>query len=99
MESWRKSLGAGINQAEDPWEVRGRNHTPEDVWEVRDRLLRGSQGKSLGGGINQAPGTGPVGGEREVRDRLLRGSRGRCCADFFKDSESDVRESEEVRGR
>ena len=50
----RKSLGAGINQAEDPWEVRGRNHTPEDPWEVRDRLLRGSRGKSLGGGINQA---------------------------------------------
>ena len=30
----RKSLGAGINQAEDLWEVRGRK--------VRDRLLRGS---------------------------------------------------------
>ena len=37
----RKSLGTGVYQPEDPWEVRERLlvHQPEDPWEVRERLL------------------------------------------------------------
>ena len=42
----RKSLGTGVYQPEDPWEVRGRllvrqpeDPWPEDPWEVRERLL------------------------------------------------------------
>ena len=36
----RKSLGTGVYQPEDPWEVRERLlvHQPEDPWEVRERL-------------------------------------------------------------
>ena len=41
----RKSLGTGVYQPEDPWEVRERllvhqpeDPWPEDPWEVRDRL-------------------------------------------------------------
>ena len=39
---WRReSLGAGVNQPEDPWEVRERlvGYQPEHPWEVRERLL------------------------------------------------------------
>ena len=42
----RKSLGTGVYQPEDPWEVRERllvrqpeDPWPEDPWEVRERLL------------------------------------------------------------
>ena len=37
----RKSLGAGVNQPGDPWEVRERLivYQPEHPWEVRERLL------------------------------------------------------------
>ena len=42
----RKSLGTGVYQPEDPWEVRKRllvrqpeDLWPEDPWEVRERLL------------------------------------------------------------
>ena len=41
----RKSLGTGVYQPEDPWEVRERllvhqpeDPWPEDPWEVRERL-------------------------------------------------------------
>ena len=36
----RKSLGTGVYQPEDPWEVRERLlvRQPEDPWEVRERL-------------------------------------------------------------
>ena len=39
---WRRaSLGAGVNQPEDPWEVRERLivYQPEHLWEVTERLL------------------------------------------------------------
>ena len=44
---WRgKSLGTGVYQPEDPWEVRERllvyqseDPWPEDPWEVRERFL------------------------------------------------------------
>ena len=37
----RESLGAGVSQPEDPWEVRERLsvYQPEHPWEVRERLL------------------------------------------------------------
>ena len=37
----RESLGAGVNQPEDPWEVRERLivYQPEHLWEVTERLL------------------------------------------------------------
>ena len=42
----RKSLGTGVYQPEDPWEVRERllvhqpeDPWPEDLWEARERLL------------------------------------------------------------
>ena len=42
----RKSLGRGVYQPEDPWEVRERllahqpeDPWPEDPWKVRERLL------------------------------------------------------------
>ena len=42
----RKSLGTGVYQPENPWEVRERLRVhqsedpwPEDPWEVRERLL------------------------------------------------------------
>ena len=36
-----ESLGAGVNQPEDPWEVRERLivYQPEHLWEVTERLL------------------------------------------------------------
>ena len=64
---WRsKSLGAGVNQPEDPWEGRERllvyqpeDPWPEDPWEVRERLL-----------VYQPEDPW------EVRERLCRGFRG-----------------------
>ena len=46
-KAWRrKSLGTGVYQPEDPWEVRERllvyqpeDPWPEDSWEVRERLM------------------------------------------------------------
>ena len=58
---WRsKSLGAGVNQPEDPWEVRERLlvYQPEDPCEVRERLL-----------VHQPEDPS------EVRERLCRGFR------------------------
>ena len=58
---WRReSLGAGVNQPEDPWEVRERliGYQPEHPWEVRERVrerLLGYQPEDLW----------------EVRERLL----------------------------
>ena len=38
----RGKLGAGVNQPEDPWEVRERLivYQPEHLWEVAERLMR-----------------------------------------------------------
>ena len=44
-KAWRRqSLGTGVYQPEDPWEVRERVYQPEDPWpedpwEVRERLI------------------------------------------------------------
>ena len=48
----RKSLGRGVYQPEDPWEVRERLrvYQPEDPWEVRERLFRCFRGVSVTAG-------------------------------------------------
>ena len=48
----RKSLGTGVYQPEDPWEVRERLrvYQPEDPWEVRERLFRCFRGVSVTAG-------------------------------------------------
>ena len=53
----RKSLGTGVYQPEDPWEVRERllvrqpeDPWPEDPWEVRERLFRCFRGVSVTAG-------------------------------------------------
>ena len=63
----RKSLGRGVYQPEDPWEVRERllvhqpeDPWPEDPWKVRERLLNTSHAEDLW----------------EVRERLFRCFRG-----------------------
>ena len=66
-KAWqRKSLGTGVYQPEDPWEVRERLlvyqpdpwevrerlivYQPEDPYEVRERLFRGFRGVSVTAG-------------------------------------------------
>ena len=52
-KAWRrKSLGTGVYQPEDPWEVRERLlvYQAEDPWEVRERLCRGFRGVSVTAG-------------------------------------------------
>ena len=57
----RKSLGTGVYQPEDPWEVGERLlvhqpedpwfvYQPEDLWEVRERLFRCFRGVSVTAG-------------------------------------------------
>ena len=137
---WRgESLGAGVNQPEDPWEVRERLivYQPEHLWEVAERLLHrlvlqtrripkatleilraygedpfraifGLEldcGKLWRGGITGSrcqPARGPVGGERTAYCLPARapvgGHRTAASQTSFTDSESDVRDSECVRG-
>ena len=113
----RKSLGAGVNQPGDPWEVGERLivYQPEHPWEVRERLLhrlvlrvpkatleilrvygedffRAIFGLELDCGKlwrrkSLGPARGPVGGERTAASQTC-----------FRGSESDVRDSEGVRG-
>ena len=64
----RKSLGTGVYQPEDPWEVRERLlvHQPEDLFRVARGPVGGERTASC------VPARGPVGGERTAFSMLPR---------------------------